>query len=49
MEWGEPVAAQPGSAASATKPGVGGARRIAAARGELFFKIPDDEVAPLGW
>ena len=27
---------------------VGGEGRIAAARCELFFEIPDDEVAPLG-
>ncbi|MET0212209.1 MAG: hypothetical protein ABW292_04360, partial [Vicinamibacterales bacterium] len=30
------------------EPGVGGDWRIAAAKRELFFEIPDDEVAPLG-
>jgi hypothetical protein len=30
------------------EPGVGSDGRVAAARRELFFEIPDDEVAPLG-
>jgi hypothetical protein len=48
MDWGNRWRRSQAAQRLPPEPGVAGDRRIAAARRELFFEIPDDEVAPLG-